>query len=79
MTKREIIKLRSVQHCFVSGGYMFCNFIIRGGKVIYSKKGYMRFPVRSRKDKRKTKIEINEIVEKVKKNGLLQKIVRSSN
>ena len=50
------------QLCFQSGGFIVCNFVIRNGKIIKSKKGkWLRFPAYLKKKATKDKVElINE-------------------
>jgi hypothetical protein len=50
------------QLCFQSGGYVVCNFVVRNGKIVRSKKGkWLRFPAYLKKKAIKDKVDlINE-------------------
>ena len=48
-----MVDLHEGQICFVGDdGYMYCNFTVRGGKITRSLKGWIRFFVGHRKQKK---------------------------
>ncbi len=50
--------IRDAQKCFIGDdGYMYCNFVVRNGKVIKSVKGWIRFFV-GHVTKQKTRPEV---------------------
>ena len=59
MKVTDIKALRALQTCFISDGFMFCNFTVRNGKPIFPRKASMiRFPYKSRQ-KSKQKADAN--------------------
>jgi hypothetical protein len=48
-----MVDLHEGQQCFRGDdGYMYCNFVVRRGKIVRSLKGWMKFFVGHRKQKK---------------------------
>ncbi|MDD5109898.1 MAG: hypothetical protein PHI63_01625 [Patescibacteria group bacterium] len=59
MPETKVVALEQ-QICFAADGMMFCNYVIRQGKVIKSKLGkWLRFPAPHLKQKKKDKTKEN--------------------
>ena len=52
---------KSGKICFENAGYIFCNFIVRNGKIVKSKTGkWLRFPISKLTTQKELSSEIDE-------------------